>query len=50
VPSAVFWNSQLPQTVQFQLLLIFVVWPDGPIALSRGGKIAMWGSAGWLAN
>jgi hypothetical protein len=37
VPSAVFWYSQLPQTVQFQLLLIFVVWPDGPIALTPEG-------------
>jgi hypothetical protein len=30
-PSAVFWYSQLPQTVQFQLLLIFVMWPGDPI-------------------
>jgi hypothetical protein len=34
VPSAVFWYSQLPQTVQFQLLLIFVAWLGGPIALT----------------
>jgi hypothetical protein len=34
VPSAVFWYSQLPQTVQFQLLLIFVMWLGGPIALT----------------
>jgi hypothetical protein len=33
-PSAVFWYSQLPQTVQFQLLLIFVMWPGDPISLT----------------
>jgi hypothetical protein len=30
----VFWYSQLPQTVQFQLLLIFVMWPGDPISLT----------------
>ncbi|WP_166656320.1 hypothetical protein [Paraburkholderia sp. BL10I2N1] len=33
-PSAVFWYSQLPQTVQFQLLLTFVIWLGGPNALA----------------
>lgn len=31
---AVFWYSQLPQTVQFQLLLIFVMWTGDPISLT----------------
>jgi len=31
-PSAVFWYIQLPQTVQFQLLLTFVMFPGGPNA------------------
>jgi hypothetical protein len=33
-PSAVFWYNQLPQTVQFQLLLIFVILPCEPNVLT----------------
>ena len=32
-PSAVFWYNRLPQTVQHQLLLTFVVWLGAPNAL-----------------
>jgi hypothetical protein len=35
--SAVFWYIQLPQTVQFQLLLIFVMLAGGPYALAPEG-------------
>src|SRR5258708_24904066 len=33
-PSAVFWYSQLPQIVQFQLLLIFFMLLGGSVALT----------------
>jgi hypothetical protein len=33
-PTAVFWCIQLPQTVQFHLLLTFVMLPGGPNALT----------------
>jgi hypothetical protein len=50
-PSAVFWYLQLPQTVQFQLLLTFVMlpgWTDRND--TRSGEITVWRYAGWLSN
>ena len=45
-PSAVFWYIQLPQTVQFHLLLTFVMLPGGPTALTP--EAARWACGGTL--